>query len=340
MNRENTCAKIKEQLSMSDLSQPLPTELSRHLASCSECNREYETLQRMRALIVESSPAIPPLAESVTEQIEREALVPHPPKKTHRPFPVGTIAALAAVLAVYISVYHGALPDSLFDFNESTSDTVSEDESRQEVDDSTVYSQSVRIGSGQGADTSDTTFSTACDSDGTDISDGYDSVSYSDAENGLPAFVYSSGDRATGAQFKANTTNEEEASSEASTEQSSANFSADTSGGALPSSSATDTDHCYADESYDAIDEGFGVGDSDSAPLLSLQQPDTAALAQALYDELSRAYPDAISREVFEATEPQDYLLFAYTAVEDFDSEYNEQKLAEFLRDRETADTN
>lgn len=341
MKRENTCAKIRETLSLLDYSQqPVPPELNEHLASCSECAEEYETRRRMYELIVKSRPATPPLAESVLAQIERENLTPHPPEKTRRHFPVGTLAAAAAVLAVYVSVNHGGLPDMFSGFGAHDTIGFGADDSQIVNDTDGALSESARLASEPSESKAEFKSENGAAVDGSDIAESSADTDFYDIKNGLPDFVYYSDERALGGNVESVESDVEQNSDVNSSSANLYSFGshAGNAGGGTFLSAAPSPELSDNDAPDDSLDKSFGVESVDTLPTKSPKSPDAADCAKALFDELERVYPDAISLATFEATDPQDYLLFVYTAVEDFDVDYNEKALASYLNDREVSD--
>ncbi len=106
MNSKKLCEKILSEL----LKDPdeLSPEAKTHLEDCEECKAELEKIQKANALLKASAPAVPALKDCVLSRILDEKLVPTPLSSTPRKhIPIGTISAVAAVLAVGILVYKG-----------------------------------------------------------------------------------------------------------------------------------------------------------------------------------------------------------------------------------------
>ncbi len=106
MNSKKLCAKIFSEI----LREPdkLSSEAQAHLEDCAECKAELEKIRKTDALLKASAPSTPALKGSVLSRIRDEKLVPAPLSSVpHKHIPIGTISAVAAVLAVGILVYKG-----------------------------------------------------------------------------------------------------------------------------------------------------------------------------------------------------------------------------------------
>lgn len=114
MKSKSVCQSVLESL-LTDGTENLSDEISSHLADCDKCRSEYEKLEKTRKLISASAPAVPDLRRSVIEKINSENITMNK-KISHRRrhIPLGTIAAAAAILAVYVSVYGTKLPNMVF----------------------------------------------------------------------------------------------------------------------------------------------------------------------------------------------------------------------------------
>ena len=113
MASEKLCDKVQDILLSHSEGEELSEEVSQHIVCCERCRAEKEKLDRMRELTKLSSPKCPELREAVLDSIKSDKIKIDAPKKK-RHFPIGTLAAAAAVLVVYISVYGSKLPSLVF----------------------------------------------------------------------------------------------------------------------------------------------------------------------------------------------------------------------------------
>lgn len=85
-----------------------------HIEKCESCKAEFEKIQQMNILLKSSAPAVPSLKDSVLERIKDENITPTPISAYGRKhFPIGTLTAAAAVLAVGLLVYKGDILDKV-----------------------------------------------------------------------------------------------------------------------------------------------------------------------------------------------------------------------------------
>ncbi len=128
MASEILCDKVQDILLSHSEGEELSEEVFQHIVCCEKCRSEKEKLDRTRELTRLSSPKCPELREAVLDRIRNENInIDVPKKKRH--FPIGTLAAAAAVLVVYISVYGSKLPALVFkNSNEAMSDAAIREE--------------------------------------------------------------------------------------------------------------------------------------------------------------------------------------------------------------------
>lgn len=123
MGHKNSCEQIRCQLYTLDFERPVPQEIQKHLNTCTACRDEYAALKQLHKLTVASAPAVPNLSASVMSRIQQEKLSVRPEdNKRKRRLPLGTLAAAAAVLTVYVSVYHSKLPGMIFSDSQKSAD--------------------------------------------------------------------------------------------------------------------------------------------------------------------------------------------------------------------------
>ena len=105
---------------MLDYDEPVPQDLQEHLDTCPSCRKEYTDQKEMhdllRAYARECRASAPKeLSDSVMKRIRNEKVEIKKDNTAKRlRLPIGTIAAAAAVLAVYVGIYQSKLPISLF----------------------------------------------------------------------------------------------------------------------------------------------------------------------------------------------------------------------------------
>lgn len=120
MNSKLSCRDAKKRLIMLDYDEPVPQDLQEHLDTCPSCRKEYTDQKEMhdllRAYARECQASAPKeLSDSVMKRIRDEKVEIKKDNTAKRlRLPIGTIAAAAAVLAVYVGIYQSKLPISLF----------------------------------------------------------------------------------------------------------------------------------------------------------------------------------------------------------------------------------
>ena len=120
MNSKLSCRDAKKRLIMLDYDEPVPQDLQEHLDTCPSCRKEYTDQKEMhdllRAYARECRASAPKeLSDSVMKRIRNEKVEIKKDNTAKRlRLPIGTIAAAAAVLAVYVGIYQSKLPISLF----------------------------------------------------------------------------------------------------------------------------------------------------------------------------------------------------------------------------------
>ncbi len=132
MNSKLSCRDAKKRLIMLDYDEPVPQDLQEHFDTCPSCRKEYTDQKEMHDLLrayARACRASAPkeLSDSVMKRIRDEKVEIKKDDTAKRlRLPIGTIAAAAAVLAVYVGVYQSKLPISLFS-DEKANGTQSED---------------------------------------------------------------------------------------------------------------------------------------------------------------------------------------------------------------------
>lgn len=111
MGHKYDCKKALDDI-FSD-TEALSDDLLCHLEDCPECKKQYEKAKELRSLVKKSAPDVPDIKSAVLAKIEKENITPEKAKPTRRRLPVGTLAAAAAVLVIYISANGGMLPDMI-----------------------------------------------------------------------------------------------------------------------------------------------------------------------------------------------------------------------------------
>lgn len=120
MNSKLSCRDAKKRLIMLDYDEPVPQDLQEHFDTCLSCRKEYTDQKEMhdllRAYARECRASAPKeLSDSVMKRIRNEKVEIKKDNTAKRlRLPIGTIAAAAAVLAVYVGIYQSKLPISLF----------------------------------------------------------------------------------------------------------------------------------------------------------------------------------------------------------------------------------
>lgn len=120
MNSKLSCRDAKKRLIMLDYDEPVPQDLQEHFDTCPSCRKEYTDQKEMhdllRAYARECRASAPKeLSGSVMKRIRDEKVEIKKDDTAKRlRLPIGTIAAAAAVLAVYVGIYQSKLPISLF----------------------------------------------------------------------------------------------------------------------------------------------------------------------------------------------------------------------------------
>ena len=120
MNSKLSCRDAKKRLIMLDYDEPVPQDLQEHFDTCPSCRKEYTDQKEMhdllRAYARECRASAPKeLSDSVMKRIFNEKVEIKKDNTAKRlRLPIGTIAAAAAVLAVYVGIYQSKLPISLF----------------------------------------------------------------------------------------------------------------------------------------------------------------------------------------------------------------------------------
>ena len=120
MNSKLSCRDAKKRLIMLDYDEPVPQDLQEHFDTCPSCRKEYTDQKEMHDLLrayARACRASAPkeLSDSVMKRIRNEKVEIKKDNTAKRlRLPIGTIAAAAAVLAVYVGIYQSKLPISLF----------------------------------------------------------------------------------------------------------------------------------------------------------------------------------------------------------------------------------
>lgn len=120
MNSKLSCRDAKKRLIMLDYDEPVPQDLQEHFDTCPSCRKEYTDQKEMHDLLrayARACRASAPkeLSGSVMKRIRDEKVEIKKDDTAKRlRLPIGTIAAAAAVLAVYVGIYQSKLPISLF----------------------------------------------------------------------------------------------------------------------------------------------------------------------------------------------------------------------------------
>lgn len=120
MNSKLSCRDAKKRLIMLDYDEPVPQDLQEHFDICPSCRKEYTDQKEMHDLLrayARACRASAPkeLSDSVMKRIRNEKVEIKKDDTAKRlRLPIGTIAAAAAVLAVYVGIYQSKLPISLF----------------------------------------------------------------------------------------------------------------------------------------------------------------------------------------------------------------------------------
>ena len=120
MNSKLSCRDAKKRLIMLDYDEPVPQDLQEHFDTCPSCRKEYTDQKEMHDLLrayARACRASAPkeLSDSVMKRIRNEKVEIKKDDTAKRlRLPIGTIAAAAAVLAVYVGIYQSKLPISLF----------------------------------------------------------------------------------------------------------------------------------------------------------------------------------------------------------------------------------
>lgn len=104
------CDKIISRILSQDDVRVLPEDIACHIENCAECAAEYKKILEMQALLQEAVPETPDIKGTVMSRLDGETIAPAPRRRSS--FRMATLAAAAAALAVYVSVYGTGLMDS------------------------------------------------------------------------------------------------------------------------------------------------------------------------------------------------------------------------------------
>lgn len=104
------CDKIISEILAAENVNYLPDSIMSHIEGCEECAAEYKKIVEMQNLLQNAVPETPDIAGAVMSRLADETIAPAPRKKNS--FRMATLAAAAAALAVYVSVYGTGLMDS------------------------------------------------------------------------------------------------------------------------------------------------------------------------------------------------------------------------------------
>lgn len=113
MQNEELCGRVIEFLQSHSNGEDIDEDIKSHIAMCDFCRNENEKYGKMSELVKASAPECPELRSAVLDRIKSEGIkVDEQKRKRH--FPIGTLAAAAAVLVIYVSVYGSKLPFMAF----------------------------------------------------------------------------------------------------------------------------------------------------------------------------------------------------------------------------------
>lgn len=113
MQNEELCGRVIEFLQSHSNGEDIDEDIKSHIAMCDFCRSENEKYGKMSELVKASAPECPELRSAVLDRIKSEGIkVDEQKRKRH--FPIGTLAAAAAVLVIYVSVYGSKLPFMAF----------------------------------------------------------------------------------------------------------------------------------------------------------------------------------------------------------------------------------
>lgn len=143
---KNICDKVQKELFLSE-SGELSEDFKKHIENCDKCKKEYDKFLKMRLIVSDSAPSVPDLRQKVLGKIKNEQIKISEKKTFRRHIPLGTIAAAAAVLAVYVSIYGTKIPDMIFSnsFNDSSlksNQPLYENSSKDQSESGSVLSES------------------------------------------------------------------------------------------------------------------------------------------------------------------------------------------------------
>ncbi len=127
MANNDLCEEISELLLSQSNGEDLPDYAKEHIQCCEKCKEQQEKILKMKSLIKSSKPDCPEFRNAVLGRIKDENIKIAQPKKKHH-FPIGVMAAAAAVFAVYLSVYGTKLPEMVLNMNDTAQDAVCDEE--------------------------------------------------------------------------------------------------------------------------------------------------------------------------------------------------------------------
>ena len=127
MAGKDLCEETGELLLSQSEGDNLPDYAKEHIKCCKKCKEQQEKILKMRSLITGSKPECPEIRAVVLERIKNENIRIAQPEKKHH-FPIGVMAAAAAVFAVYLSVYGSKLPEMVLNMNDAAYDAACDEE--------------------------------------------------------------------------------------------------------------------------------------------------------------------------------------------------------------------
>lgn len=120
------CDKIITEIMSAEDVNNLPEHIVSHIEGCAYCKAEYEKFLKMQDLLHDAVPETPDIKGPVMARLEGERIAPAPRRKNS--FRMATLAAAAAALAVYVSVYGTGLMDSFVGKDAATEGIIVKDE--------------------------------------------------------------------------------------------------------------------------------------------------------------------------------------------------------------------
>ncbi|MBR5528564.1 MAG: hypothetical protein IKV97_06110 [Clostridia bacterium] len=365
MAEKDICAKICEELNA--LSEEPCGEIATHISECAECAEHYKKLCEMRKLLMKSAPVVPELRSAVIGRIRSENVSVSPVYRRRR-IPFGTVAAAAAILAVFAVSYGVKTPDGIFSQSKNSAENDCAPMVETQMFSATSGTDGIFSDKAGNAESSKITyFATSYSSDNalesteeeiaeaetesapeekiaepeTTSANERDGSEAADGKPKLLCALPPAKDRAESdiaTEYKPDYTEGPENDSGEKPDGTQFTVADNINAPILAENGENTVEEPKGTEHSnmsDAIEDGFrgssggGGGGSSAAQQDTSEGGSALEMAKDIYEVMKIVYPDRISLEVFESVGAETYLAFIEN-IEEPDTDYTEQALLAF----------